>query len=555
MSDEAAARTLSAARDAYRRRDWVAARDGFIEVGAAAPELLRADDLYARADCSWWLGDLGVALPELQTAYHGYLDEDQPARAGITAIDIGYTLSLRGDDAQASAWMARATRLLDAHPESAERGYLDHLAFEAALEAGDLDEAMAAALRVKDRGLRLEDGTLGALGSMGEGRVLLRRGEVAAGMVCFDEAMLAATSDEVDPGWAGNIYCHLMIACYEIADLRRAGEWTDATSRWCDSMPGAGPFQGICRVHRAQLLQVRGAFEAAEREAARICELRSSFDVSIVAEAHYLLGELRRQRGDLAGAQEAYREAHRYGRDPQPGLALSRLAQGEVAAASASIATALASVGEQSVPRSRLLPAAVEVALAAGDVERAAALAEELERVAATFGTLGLRAPACLATGSVALAHDADDEAVVALREAVRASQQLGAPYDAARARLRLAEAYTRLGDREAAAMEWRAADETFAELGVAVPRPPGRRRAPAPAGLTAREVEVLGVVATGRSNQQIADQLYLSVRTVERHLATIYQKLGLTGRSARAGAVSFALREGLVRDVTQPLG
>jgi ATP/maltotriose-dependent transcriptional regulator MalT len=538
---------LEGARRAYRRRDWVAARDALL--AARDDGSLGAEDLYALGDCLWWLGEHGLGSPVLQEAYQAAHTEDLPELAGRIALDLAYTLSIRGDEAQASGWMQRAYRIAEQLPEQRPlHGYLAHVEFEQSLDGHDLAGAAACVERVADLGHRCEDRTLLALGALGRGRVLVRSGQIRDGMALLDEAMLAAVSDELSPDWAGNIYCHLMVTCEEIADLRRAAEWTQATARWCEAMPaGAGPFMGICRVHRAHVLQVRGDWEAAEREARHVVEGLIDFDLAPVADANYVLGELARQRGDVAAAEAAFREAHRLGRDPQPGLALLRLATGEAEVAFASLRTALAAVGDDPLERARLLPGLVEVALGVGAVEEARDAVEELAWVATACETTGTQAVARHAAGRVHLADGDAARALTALREALRSWQELGAAYDTAMVRDDLARAYDLLGDVEAAGRERRAAAVARDDLGITASRASARGRRTLPAGLTIREAEVVRLVASGRTNQEIADQLVLSVRTVERHLATVYQKLGVGGRSARAAAVSFAHREGLV--------
>jgi DNA-binding NarL/FixJ family response regulator len=543
---------LDRARAAYRRRDWLAARSAFDEARDHAP--LEADDLSALANCSWWLGDLAAALPAQTEAYRLYIDAADPGPAAVTAMDIAYTLSLRGDEAQASGWMSRAARLLQDLPEGVEHGYLDYIVgFEAAFDAGELDDAYRAAQRVEDMGQRFGDQTLVAAGVLGQGRVLMKRGRVRDGMALLDEAMVAAVSDELDPGWAGNIYCHLMRACEELADLRRASEWTEVTMRWCERMPGAGPFLGICRVHRAQVLRVRGAWKDAEREVLRVCEERPYFDVGMAGEAHYQLGDLRRQRGDLAGAETAFVAAQRLGRDPQPGAALLRLAKGQTAAAETAISAALAAAEGDPLARARLLPAAVEIAVAADDLTRAREASDELQQIADLYGTTGFAAQAAHARGLLLLASHDREAALGRLRQAVRIWQNLGAPYDTARARLLLAVAYEALGDREAAGVERATARDELTRLGAPSPTELALTARPGnAAGLTPREAEVVSLVAAGHTNQEIASELVVSIRTVERHLSTVYDKLGVHGRSARAAAVSHALREGLL---TVPAG
>ncbi|HEX2233899.1 MAG TPA: LuxR C-terminal-related transcriptional regulator [Thermoleophilaceae bacterium] len=534
------AELLDRARGAYGGRDWVVARERFRE--AAEGGALAGDDLYALANCSWWLGELDDALPALERAYRCYLQEGSPRTAALVALDVGYTCMIRGDAARGSGWLSRAERLLENEGPCAERGYIVYLEYEDALGRSDLEKALERAREVLEAGRRFDDATLAALGVLAEGRVRIAQDEVERGMALLDEAMVAATSDELDPGWAGNIYCNLMLACWQLADWRRAGEWTEVTARWCEAMPGAGPFMGICRVHRAQVLQARGEWRDAEAEARRVVDELAGFMPSMVGEAHYALGDLRRQRGELGAAEESYRAAHRLGRDPCPGLAQLRLAQGRRQAAVSSITRALEASVDAPLTRARLLPATVEIALAADDVRRARRCAYELAAVASQYGTLGFKAEADGACGAVMLAEGDAAGAVPRLEDAVHAFQELRMPYHCARARLLLADAYRALGHADDAALEEQAGRTEFERLGV---EPPVRAAASAPPradGLSAREAEVLGLVADGRSNQEIAAELSLSVRTVERHLATVYRKLGLHGRSARAAAIRYAL-------------
>ena len=529
---------VASARAAYDRRDWVAARAAFR--AAERQRDLAADDVYALANCSWWLGELDEALPVMEQAYRLSLDEGRAGAAALVALDIGYTFALRGEEARSSGWMRRAARHLEGLPHGVEHGYFRHVDFEVAFSARDLDAAYEAAQDVGALGERFGDATLSALGTLGRGRVLVRGGAVDEGVALLDEAMVAAVSDRLDPSWAGNIYCHLMLACHEISDIRRAGEWTEVTARWCQGMPGAGPFMGICRVHRAQVMQVRGAWDQAERELEHVYDELSQFEAEVVAEAHYLHGDVRRLRGDLAGAEARYRAALRLGRDPQPGLALLHLDRGRADSAAASLRLALAGTEGDPLERAKILPAVVEVAVARGDVDTAQEAVGELEEIAATYGTTGLAAVAFSARSALLVAAEEHEAAMPVLRRALLTWQQLGAPYEAARVRLRTARVCEVLGDPEAARLHRDAAETDLARLGA---RPAvGDAAGPRSDGLTAREAEVLALVASGRSNQQIADGLVLSVRTVERHLATVYQKLGLQGRNARAAAVAYAL-------------
>jgi DNA-binding CsgD family transcriptional regulator len=534
---------LTAAREAYARRDWVAARGGFLAAGEAGE--LAPEDRVALANSAWWLGDLALAVPALMEAHHDLLDAGEPGAAALVALDVGYTALLRGDEAQASGWFGRARHLLSPLPEGEAHGYLRIIDAEVAFDAGDLDTAYLLAEQVGELGERTDDATLTALAAVGKGRVRVRQGRLGEGGALLDEAMVAATSDRLDPAWTGNIYCHLMFACFEIADLGRAGEWTEVTARWCERMPGAGPFLGICRVHRAQVLRLRGEWSTAERELVSVQQELAHFARSVVAEAHYQHGELHRLRRRPDEATARYEDAHRLGRDPQPGLALLALERGRPAAAFASLRAAVSAAGDTLLARADLLPAAVEVAVAAGELPSARVWAEELATLAATYGTVGFEAEAGVAAGRLHLAEGEAGAALRPLRRAAAAWQRLGATLPAAEAAGLLAAAYDAVGDHDAARLEQRLVDEAFSSLGMEAGGRDGRRSLPD--GLTAREAEVLGLAADGLSNQQIADELVLSVRTVERHLATVYQKLDLHGRSARAAAVSYAHRQHLL--------
>jgi DNA-binding NarL/FixJ family response regulator len=535
---------LQAARDAYRRRDWPEARERF--AAARATGELAAGDLEALADAAWWLGEFDEASATLEEAYRRYLDEGRPRPAAMAAIGIGVNAFLRGDGVVGTGWVGRAQRLLRDEPEHAEHGYVLSLDLEGALAGDDAATVVGTARRVRDIGRRHTDPNLVALADLFEGRALVKQGRVADGMALLDEAMLAVVSGELRPEWAGNIYCHLMAAFHEFADVRRAAEWTEATSRWLAGLPAAVLFTGICRVHRSQVLQHKGAWAQAEREAALVCRDLADLHVAAAAEGHYQIGEIRRLRGDLAGAEESYRRAHGLGRDPQPGLALLRLAQGRAATASASIRAALTAVTSDRLARARLCAAQVEIALAAGEHETAARACDELVQTASTYGSSGLEAAALQARGAVLLTGGRPEAALPTLRTACRRWQELDAPYHAARVRLLLAGAYQALDDSDAAMRELDAAEAAFGRLGASLDagRIPALRGRPAlPGGLTGREAEVLALVAAGRTNREIAAALVLSHKTVARHLSNIFAKIDVTSRTQ---AAAYAYEHGL---------
>ena len=534
---------IESARQAFVTHDWAAAYERFVAVRDR--DELMARDLHAMGESAWWLGRIDACLEAFEAAYHRFLADDHPRPAAMSAFYLAVHSMSRGDAARGSAWLARARRLVADDPQAAPNGYLFYVDTFSALGSGDFEEAENRAQQMEALGRRLDDPNLVALGVLGRGRVLVKKGQVAAGMSLLDDAMLEALSGRLDPTWAGTIYCHLMDVCHELADVRRAAEWTEATSRWCETIPDANLYPGICRVHRAQVMQVQGDWEGAESEADRACRDMLGVHVGTAAGGQYEVGEIRRLRGDFDGAEEAFKRAHELGRDPQPGLALLRLMQGRIDLAVASMRAALGAASDP-LDRARLCVAHVEIALAAGDIDTADATTSELEQTADAYSSPGLQAAAKGARGAVLLAQGRPQEALTELRDACRRWQEIEAPYEEAKTRLLLADAYRALADDDALLMELDAADGVFRRLGaewdsqLVADR---RGNAAPPAGLTHRELEVLQLVAAGRTNREIAAQLLLSERTVHRHVSNIFSKLDV---STRVAATAFAYEHGL---------
>lgn len=532
---------LATARAAYERRDWTAARDSY---RAASESLeLAASDSYKLARCWWWLGDMDACGRCLEEAHGRALNEDVGELAVTAALELGLTYLLRGNEPVGSGWLGRAGRLAEALPEGPIHGYLSLVVeVDPEFSGADPTQTVDAARRVHDLGRRYGDPTLVAAGLHAEGRALIKSGSVATGMGLLDEAMVAVLAGEVDDAWAGNLYCATIGACHELGDFRRMAQWTEAVQRWLDTLPAAALFTGDCRVHRAQLLTLRGEWDRAEHEAVRACEELAHVSVMNAAEAWYEVGEVRRRRGELHGAEEAYQTAHRLGRDPEPGLALLRLAQGRTAAASTSIRAAMLARTADRVSRAMLCAAQVDIAVVAEQFDVAANASGELDEIAAICASPGIEAMAATARGTMLLVAGQAAQALSPLREASRSWRELDVPYEAARTGVLLAHTYDALDDAEAANRELDAADPMFERLGAhadAARRRVRRGWQARPYGLSDRELEVLRLVADGQSNPQIAAALVISRKTVARHMSNIFVKLGVSSR-IEAARVAF---------------
>jgi DNA-binding NarL/FixJ family response regulator len=446
--------------------------------------------------------------------------------------------------------LARANRLLEHEPpDCAERG---HLLLPGAIQhivAGDHAAARELAARAAAIGRDAGDDDLVALALQVQGRALVRLGRVGEAMAAFDEAMLAVVAGELSQVVVGTVYCSMLEGCQEILEWRRAREWTQALNAWCNSQPDMVTFSGRCLVHRAELLHLHGAWPQAVEEARRAGQrLAHAADSWATGAALYRQAEVYRVLGDFPAAEDAYQQASRWGLEPQPGLALLRLAQGRTDAAQATSRRVVAEATER-LGRAKLLPAQVEIMLAVGDVQAARDAAGELTEIAERYDTLALRAVADHARGAVLLAEGDARAAVVALRGAWQAWQELEAPYEAARVRVLVGLGCRALGDEEAAAMELEAARTVFAQLGAAPElarlEALARREAAWKAhGLTERELQVLRLVATGATNHAIASQLFVAEKTVDRHVSNIFTKLGV---ASRAAATAYAYQHRLL--------
>ncbi len=458
------AAALVQARAAVDEHRWQAA----VELFAVADEagLLTPDDLDLLGNAEWWTGSMTRSIAAEERAYAGHTAAGDTRRAARTALSLVTEYSHRLEGSVASGWLRRAERLLEGTPESREHGLLERARRNAAYGRGELEAALEHSSRVFEIGNRLGDRDLIGLGMQDQGRVLIELGRVEEGMALLEEAMVAAVGDELSPRAAAIVYCNATIICEDVADYRRAADFAEAAERWCDRQHIAG-FPGMCRVRRAEIIRLTGDWKKAESEARLACEELRDFSIAYAGEGFYQIGEIRLRLGDFAAAAKSFAEAHELGRDPQPGLAMLHLAQGRTDAARSLLSESLGNPIATPLERAHLLPAQVEVSVAAGDVDQARAAADEMSRLADTYGTHALRASAADATGRASLAAGDIDAAVASFRQSWRIWQELSAPYETARARASLGRALIAGGRTDAAAQELRSAIAVFERLGA----------------------------------------------------------------------------------------
>lgn len=546
---------LERARSAFAARDWHDAYEWLHEADRTAP--LGPADLERLATAAYLRGHDAASTDAWGRAHHAWREEGDHPRAVHCAFWLGFALVQRGAMAEGAGWLARAGRMVEEHDlDTVERGYLMVPAGLMAMGAGEPDAALERFGQAGSLARRFGDRDLAALGMLGQGEALLRMGRNADGLLLFDEAMVSVTAGETSPMVAGLVYCAVIDGCQRVFDLRRAREWTAALDRWCHQQPGLVPYRGQCLVHRAQVLQIGGEWSEAAAEAEEARDRLSHPPHPAVGMAHYQLGELHRLRGEWNEAEAAYRQAHAVGRDPQPGMALLRMAQGRADAAATAIDAALDAAADRA-ERALLLPSYVEIMLAAGRRADAQAASAELEELAAGGAATMLAAAAAQTRGALLLAGGDPTGALGPLRDALNAWQQLEAPYEAAQVRVLLAGACMQLDDRDRAALECDVARDVFAALGAAPAiaqlerllsgshAPSGSSVSLGPKGeVTDRELDVLRLVAAGRTNRQIAGELSISEKTVERHLSNIFTKLAVSNRAA---ATAHAYDRGLL--------
>ncbi|MEK6207036.1 MAG: adenylate/guanylate cyclase domain-containing protein [Chloroflexota bacterium] len=485
MAQEA---TLEGARKALDKHAWDDAFAILKRIDATTG--LDAKGLEALAEASWWTAQPAENLAARERSYNAFLAAGDKPGAAQAALWLVRDYGTRGAVALAQAWLERAEKLVAGDEDSVAFGYVLFIRSFVGLTP-DPHEELDVGRRVSALGERHGDRDLTAYGLMLQAIALIGTGDVTNGLATFDRATIAAVADEVDPWTTGMIYCATIAACRDIGDFRRAADWTEATSRWCERQSING-FPGICRVHRAEILDLRGSWAQAEQEARHACDELQRYEIGpVLAQGFYEIGMIRLRMGDLPAAESAFRQAHGMGMTPEPGLSLVRLAEGDPAAAMNSLRRALAN--ELSKPgRARLLPAVVEVALAAGEPERAREAATEMHEIASGFGTAAMKATAHVANASVLLANGQRADAEVAIRSAIRLWQEVNAPYEVARARVVLAAVLRGEGDPAAERLELDAARATFERLGARLEAKRTTDLLGAPAGGIAPEADRL---------------------------------------------------------------
>jgi DNA-binding CsgD family transcriptional regulator len=532
---------LEQGRVSYRRRAWANAYTSLSLADRTSP--LSGEDLEFLGIAAYLIGRDRDFERIFERAHRAYTRVGEPVRAARVGFWLGLTALFRGEIGPATGWLSRARRLLGSC-DCAEQGYLLLPAAEQSLSQGDVESALASANQAAAIGDRFADADLAACARHVQGRALLKQGQIKGGLALLDEAMLAVIAGELSPIVTGLIYCSVIEACQEVYALSRAREWTSALSRWCDDQPDLAAFTRTCLVRRAEILQFHGAWPDAMSEACRACDRSQDANRKPPGAALYQQAEIHRLRGDFAAAEEAYRSASRLGCDPQPGLALLRMAQGRIDAACTAIRRVVNGATDR-LQRAKLLPAYIEVILASGDVEGARSACHELAQLAEAIDADVLRAAAAHSRGAIELAEADARTALASLRLAFGAWQLLEAPYAEARVRMLIGVACRLLGDEETATLEFGAARAVFQQLG-AEPDLAGldvleNREAPTQRQpLTTRELQVLRLVATGKTNKAIAKMLSLSERTIDRHVGNILTKLDVPSRSA---ATAYAYR------------
>lgn len=511
-----------------------------------------AAELDMLADALFWTDDVGESIDVRRRSYRAHADAGDDAAAAMAAWRLFYDHFLVGEMAIANGWIERCRHHVSEGDRSPEAGWIHVALADVAASNGDEPARLAHARTATSIGRMSGDANLLAMALQAEGQALIADDDQSAGVTLLDEAMVAVTNGELDALYTGWVFCNVVSVCYQLADLERAGQWSRAALRWCETLTDGQMYPGLCRVYAVELDSLHGRWSHAETLATRACAELTAFDPRYAGEAFYLVGELRRLRGDLDAAAEAYQRAHELGRVPQPGLALSLAARGRVADAVAALRRALPSSSPLPLPRAQLLSELIALEVVLADVDAARGHVTELQHLANASGAPVIDA---LATGAAGRLHAAMGDHFTGYQHLHVGAERLSSlhlPYEAARLRLAASRAAVAGGDRETARLDAAAARSAFARLGAGPDEAAASawlddlRLPPRPADtvLSVREREVLRHLVTGCTNRDIADRLHVSPHTVGRHVSNIFAKLGV---SSRAAATAHAYEHGLV--------
>jgi DNA-binding NarL/FixJ family response regulator len=517
---------LPAARDAYRRRDWLTCYEGFARAGGR----LSTADLDAQATAAWRLGRCKESVRLAEQVFKE-LSRSDPSAAAMKAVDVALAWLTRGDLNVGQGWMNRARRLLEGAPESPTDGYLAYLDAYIATCVGDAGALQKQVDTLREMSARLDSPAMASLSAVVEALAAIGEARMSDAFGLIDEAMLAVLAEALPIEWAGDVYCLVLHHCNRVSDLPRMRAWTQSMERWCEDVASV-VYGGVCEMHRLQLLTATEDYRVIEDRLALASRELEDVNTFAAAEGFYELGEIRRLRGDVEGAVAAFAQARSLGVEPQPGEALLQHSQGDSESAWTALQACLA--WQDRVGRMRLLRPAVEVALHRGGLDDAETLCRELESGAEAFGTPGFKAWAAHARGAVLLRRGDYAAGLEALQAALREYRTQQCRYETAEVYECLATAHKALGDNDIAVADAATAQSIYTQLGLHGNVVSG----PLAGGLTRREIEILTRIASGATNRQVADALFISDKTVGRHLANIYAKLGVSSRTA---AVSWA--------------
>ena len=530
------------ARELHAQSRWAEACEQFAAADRSEP--LHADDLERYAEAAQILGRGNAAIQLLRRAFNSRVAAGELDRAITSAFWLFQALIVNAEFSRASGWAAQVRRSIP----DLDHGWLLFTQAYFLIASAEYDQAAQLLARAADDGSRRGETDLVAFATTVWGRALIKAGRLPEGLSRLDEAMVPVAELNTSPRATSMLYCSAIATCHEAREFGRAREWTHALGAWLDSLPRlGGAYFGNCRIYRAYLMCLRGSWQEALDEVAFVCDdLSGNYGQLVAGHAHYQLAEIHRLLGHHSEAEASYRQAAELGGQTQPGLSLMRLAQGEVDKAVLGIRRTLAETPGQ-LERLDLLTAAVTIMLAAGDIDAARQATAELAGIAAIYPSPGVQAELAAARGAVALNEGDSATALPLLRSAARCWREIDAPHAVATVSVLIGLACRAAGDEDAAQIELESARSTFTRLGA---RPDLQRveellRPTGAAGpLSEREIEVLRLVAAGKTNHAIATQLFLSDRTVHRHISNIFDKLGVHSRTA---AASYAIQHHIV--------